>query len=139
MLSLIRSAAAGSHGIVVALGRQSRLMSSSRYVEEEDYVYLPPGSSIKDPFTISGNQRVFYTDPVPDEQEVHAHQVQAAGKQPHPSVKEDEDSGPHPYRMVDEYSQQTYVYSASRHSMREPRYVSISDPVYMQDPHHDHK
>jgi hypothetical protein len=31
--------------------------------------------------------------------------------------------------MVDDYAQQTYVYS-SRHSMREPKYISISDPAY---------
>jgi hypothetical protein len=35
--------------------------------------------------------------------------------------------------MVDDYAQQTYVYSSSRHSMKDPVYISISDPVYDVD------
>lgn len=34
------------------------------------------------------------------------------------------------YRMVDDFAQQGYVVNPNTHSMREPKYVSISDPQY---------
>lgn len=79
---------------------------------------------------------VYFADPKPADREAIASMARkvdtAAQIQKPPPKPSAQKEGRHPYKMVDDYAQQTYVYSAPRSSMREPRYVSITDPVYMQ-------
>lgn len=56
----------------------------------------------------------------------------AKGKAPEQKASgPDSGSGKHPYRMRDEFAQQTYVVKHGTNSMGEPRYSSISDPALL--------
>lgn len=109
-------------------------------VKEPSYTYLPPGCSMKEPVYISLSDPVhFYDTPAPaaaQQQEVSPQKEEDSApghKLPIAAISgaTKADNSPHPYKMVDDYSQVTYVTSL-KHSMREPKYVSISDPVYAQ-------
>ncbi|EFJ51765.1 hypothetical protein VOLCADRAFT_87268 [Volvox carteri f. nagariensis] len=89
---------------------------------------------------------VYFVDPKPDSQAVAATQAAdakpAAPKDPAAptslrkfdfsaiSGKHDDDGRPVSYRMADDFAQQGYVVNPSTHSMREPKYVSLSEPKY---------
>jgi hypothetical protein len=83
---------------------------------QQTYVYSATRHSMKEPHYVS------ISEPAYDLGKTHAPKKPATPATSRPAA-----------RMFDEYAQQTYVYSMSRHSMKDPVYVSISDPVYEVD------
>ncbi|KXZ51421.1 hypothetical protein GPECTOR_12g383 [Gonium pectorale] len=119
-------------------------------IVEPTYTYMPPGSSLREPLYFSTSDPVYFVDPKPDPAaatataqtqapagEEKAKPMQARPQGPAPKIdfssisgKSADDGQKVSYRMSDEMAQQPYVVNPNTHSMREPKYVSISDPKY---------
>lgn len=123
-------------------------------VKEPTYTYVPPGSSMREPIYISTSDPVYFVDPpvsglqpempgaaTPAGEEKAPPAAAPSSSSPSTSLpfhaisgapKPNIDGKPVSHRMIDDLAQQQYVVSPN-HSMRDPKYVSITEPAYVSD------
>ncbi|GLC38540.1 hypothetical protein PLESTB_001737400 [Pleodorina starrii] len=147
IVASIAQAAGAISGRSFATAANQTPSSSKRKssIVEPTYTYMPPGSSMREPLYFSMSDPVYFVDPKPDSQAAAAAQTgesKAAPQDVHAPTsvrkidfsaiagKHGDDGRPVSYRMADDMAQQGYVVNPSTHSMREPKYVSISEPKY---------